>query len=166
MLTECATLRDQRLVALNDIVYIQNNSAQFVEATDTAKYPLETDVAQLNSDLNTIATAASAALDDPKNASAPTNLQAQLPLTLPARVATPAKPQIQVQNYVGMAALDATNLIQTEGLISNVVQFILLQLAPNDPRIGHVVSQWPAPLNMVYQGSSVTIYVGQILLSS
>jgi len=68
VLTECAHLRSATLMQINEIDYIINSPDEY---PDSAKYSLGDLRNSLNSDLDTIATAASFAFDHPKEARAP-----------------------------------------------------------------------------------------------
>ncbi len=85
VLAECARLRGLDLVIINDIDYIVNNSAQFIDATDTTKYPLTQWRNDLGNDLDTIAAAASFAINNPASAKMPVTTT-PLPLSLPQRL--------------------------------------------------------------------------------
>lgn len=96
VLTQCSMLRNQRIQWLNEISHILANPAQF---EDSAKFELSRLQNDVSADLNSIATAASRALDEPKNAALPVDL----------RVASPQFPH-RVATAPGTAAIDLAGL--------------------------------------------------------
>ncbi len=86
VITQCAAWRNMDMQTLNDIAYIRSNPEQF---TDLNMDQLSQDQSNILDDLNTIATAASTAIDNPKAANFPTTkLKIIPPLVLPSRVQT------------------------------------------------------------------------------
>jgi hypothetical protein len=90
VLTQCAQFRNEDLMALANIDYIKAKPNEFV---GVGNYQLDQLQRELNEDLNSIAKAASDALDNPKDATFPTNLKQPPPVKLPPRLdAVPAAP--------------------------------------------------------------------------
>lgn len=83
VLARCSILRNERLQWSNEIAYIDENPQQFIEPANFALNQLQNEV---NTDLNTIAAAASQALNFPKQAQQPTALKVTAP-AFPQRVA-------------------------------------------------------------------------------
>jgi N-acetylneuraminic acid mutarotase len=99
VLVQCSILRDQDLQVLNNINYILSNPDQFV---NPETFPLGQTRDDLNADLNTIAVAASNALDHPKAAALP-QLKLTGPIALPKRKAgAPVSLHLQWQSAVPM----------------------------------------------------------------
>ena len=85
VLNQCSFWRNQDLLTLNDIDYIVNNQGQFLNLNIVQLDQLQNQITQ---DLNTIAAAASNALDNPAQAKLPV-LQLPPPVQLPQRVVAP-----------------------------------------------------------------------------
>jgi hypothetical protein len=83
VLAQCAQIRNDDLTALADIHYIKSKPQEFV---DVGNYQLDQLQNELNQDLNTVTKAAQDALNNPKDASLPTNLLHPPPVRLPQRV--------------------------------------------------------------------------------
>lgn len=93
VLQECASLRNQDWFLMNEIDFIITHPSQFVAPVDIAALSAYRNA--LAHDLNTIAAAASLAVNEPKAASIPT--LSAVPLVLPARVdGAPVEPPKQV----------------------------------------------------------------------
>ncbi len=112
VLTECAHLRDQDLMELNDIDYITQHPDEFI---DVNTYPLSQLRNDLNDDLHTIATAASKALDHPKDAKVP-DLKQGGPIDLPKRKAGLPQIQVKVPNLHGLSKEEAQQILLGLGL--------------------------------------------------
>jgi hypothetical protein len=111
VLTECAHLRDQDLMELNDIDYITRHPDEFV---DVNMYPINQLRNDLNDDLRAIATAASKALNYPKQAEVP-HLKQAGPIDLPKRKAG-LPPLVKVPDLRGMKDYDPVPILKSIGL--------------------------------------------------
>jgi len=112
VLAQCASLRDQDWQWLNDITYIAQNQDQFIGVDPAALNSWRND---LSADLNTIAAAASAALNDPKAAQVPANLRITA-LTLPQRVSQAPPPgPVRVPDFRGLTFDVVDALSQSTG---------------------------------------------------
>lgn len=145
VLNQCSLWRNQDLQALNDIVYINTYPSQFVNPNAAQLEQLQNDIAQ---DLNTIAAAASNALNNPSQAKLP-GLQTSMPVQLPQRVAGAAAP-VTVPNLYGMYTLDADSLLTNLGLKSSGSEVATTQMDSGD-----IFSQSPPAGTLVPAGSTV-----------
>jgi hypothetical protein len=87
VLNQCSLWRNQDLQLLNDIAYIQTNPSQFINPNFTMLGQMQNDI---SADLNTIAAAASNALNNPTQAELPSTLHYPPPAALgllPQRIA-------------------------------------------------------------------------------
>jgi hypothetical protein len=151
VLIQCSLLRDQDLQVLNNIDYIVSHPDQFI---DPEKFPLSQLRNDLDADLNTIAAAASNALDHPKEAALP-QLKLTGPIELPKRKAASPPPEvhpflpiapitashIELPNVLGRTFEDAKRLLQSLGL-----HFVEIEHSGSG---GVVVGQDPAPGTIV-----------------
>jgi hypothetical protein len=147
VLTQCAALRDQDLQWINDISYIAQNQDQFINVDPAALNNWRNDV---SADLNTIAAAASAALNDPAAARVPSDLRITA-LTLPQRIDQPLRPgQVLVADFRGLEYDAADALSRTTGCPYQISYDgadgdFDWSLHPHDPDPVIVLSQDPDP---------------------
>ena len=85
VLTQCSMWRDADLQTLNDITFIKDNPSQFIGVNSAQLDQIQTTVSQ---DLNTLAAAASTAINSPDQAQLPV-LHLPPPVQLPRRIVTP-----------------------------------------------------------------------------
>ena len=145
VLNQCSLWRNQDLQTLNDIAYINTYPSQFVNPNAAQLEQWQNDISQ---DLNTIAAAASNALNNPAQAKLPT-LQLPPPVQLPQRVAGTAAP-VTVPNLHGVYTLDADNLLTSLGLKSSGSEVVTTQMDSGD-----IFSQSPPAGTLVPAGSTV-----------
>lgn len=151
VLIECARLRNLEMTVLNDIDYISQHLDEFVEVDN---YPLSQFHNDLSEDLNTIAAAASNALNNPKEAKVPV-LKRGGPIELPKRKAgAPSSATITVPDVMDEDADRVQIELEALGLRCTTVI---------DPKMGgeknFVGTQSPPPGTKVAPGSTVTIYI-------
>jgi hypothetical protein len=154
VLANCASLRSEDLQTVNEIDYITQNQQQFIQ-------PNMADLGiwrnQLSADLNTIAAAASKALDDPKNAQLPSGLTA-IGHTLPKRIdGTPVLPPVTVPNLIGMFERDAGDLLTSLGLQLSEIG----EVSSTGDNSGDVLSQTPSANTLVAHGSAVAVTIAR-----
>ena len=154
VLSQCSLWRNQDLMTLNDIAYINTYPSQFVNPNAAQLEQWQNDIAQ---DLNTIAAAASNALNNPSQAKLPT-LQLPPPVQLPQRVAG-ALPPVTVPNIIGMYGLDIDRLLQSLGLVGNAT--VVADPSPNQSQGGNAVSQSPPAGTLVPVGSTVSMDIAR-----
>jgi hypothetical protein len=156
VLVQCSVLRDQDLQLQNNINYILSNPDQFI---DPEKFPLGQIRNDLDADLNTIAAAASNALDHPKQAVLP-----QLKLTespdLPRRKAAPIiEPGtlVRIPEVRGMETGAAEATLTQIGLHS---MRVLMENGNNDsPPTGDVAFVQPSVGTLVPVGETVILTI-------
>ncbi len=112
VLVQCSLLRDQDLQVLNNINYIVSHPDQFI---DPEKFPLGQIRNDLDADLNTIAAAASHALNHPKEAALP-QLKLTGPIELPKRKAGLPPPLVKIR-MPDLLALGDTGFDRIEDLL-------------------------------------------------
>ncbi len=152
VLNQCSWWRNQDLTTLNDIAYIKTNPTEFANPDQTQLANWQN---QLTQDLNTIAAAASAALNSPLQAKLPTLLLPP-PLSLPQRIADATPTAIRVPNLLGMYMRDADDALTRLGLTSSGSIVATTQAGSGD-----VFQQSPPPGVVVPPGSTVTIMIAR-----
>jgi PASTA domain len=156
VLIECALLRDQDLLALNNIIYILSNPDQFI---DPEKFPLSQIRNDLDADLNTIAATASNALNHPKQAVLP-QLKVTASPDLPRRKAAPIiEPGtlIKIPEVRGMETGTAEATLVQVGLHSRRV---LIENGNNDsPSTGDVAIVEPSVGTLVPVGETIVLTI-------
>jgi len=155
VLNQCALYRNQDLQTLNDIAYIKNYPNEFVNPNAAQLEQWQNDI---SADLNTIAKAASDALNNPAQAEFPTTLLATPPVQLPQRVAG-APTTVEVPNIVGMYNEDAYDLLQSLSLAGNATE--VPDPSSNQSEGGDVISQAPPAGTMVPGGSTVHFVIAR-----
>lgn len=166
VLTQCALWRNMDLQTLNDIAYIKSNPEQFTDLNLDQLTQRENDI---SADLNTIAAAASNAINKPKEAAHP-KLIVPPPLALPSRVKSLVViPSVPIPNVVGLEKDDAAKVIVGAGLTCTLnfdppkadkfrdvspMSAMWLIAQPN-----HVWAISSGPGASVSKGSLVTLYV-------
>jgi hypothetical protein len=146
VLRQCAFLRNQDLMTLNDIAYIKLNPNEFVGVD---AHQLDQWQNNLSDDLNTIAAAASNALNNPKDAKVP-DLKVPPPVVLPKRIAGAVMP-VQVPDLSGMYMRDADDKLRSLGLKSATTVVVTTQYGSGD-----CFGQNPPADTPVQSGSTVT----------
>jgi len=155
VLTRCATLRNQDLMLLNEIGYIASHPAEFPGA---GNFNLNQIANDLNADLDTVAAAASVALNNPKNATLPTDLKVAAPPPLPTRLAGAlvTVPDLIGQDFDTVAAQNPIFAPQTGALG--------LTQHDNPLSLNHtIVRMTPPPGSIVPQGTVIDCLVGSAL---
>lgn len=158
VLIQCSILRDQDLQVLNNINYILSHSDQFI---DPEQFPLGQIRNDLDADLNTIAAAASHALDHPKEAALP-QLKLTGPIELPQRKAG-LPPLVPVPNVVGLKTDDAQQVLQAVGLHGTLPKELFDFISCVPPMGGphqlvfRITSQDPPAGSKVVAGTNVTL---------
>jgi PASTA domain len=155
VLAQCATWRNMDLQTLNDIAFIKSNPAQF---TDVNMGQLSQSENNISADLNTIAAAASNAVNNPSTAALP-QLKVPPPLALPSRVMALF---VTIPVYwTGMRdpsydSLDGSRKsAATLGLVAKYVT-----VPNNNPNVeGDIASMSPPAGTQVEVGTTVTISV-------
>jgi PASTA domain len=155
VLAQCATWRNMDLQTLNDIAFIKSNPAQF---TDVNMGQLSHSENNISADLNTIAAAASNAVNNPSTAALP-QLKVPPPLALPSRVMALF---VTIPVYwTGMRdpsydSLDGSRKsAATLGLVAKYVT-----VPNNNPNVeGDIASMSPPAGTQVEVGTTVTISV-------
>ncbi|MFI6594775.1 PASTA domain-containing protein [Nonomuraea sp. NPDC050536] len=159
VLVRCARLRNRDWQLLEDIDYILAHQDQFVGVDEAALAKLQADVSD---DLDTIAAAASHAVNHPKEASFPDGLKALAP-HLPARKAgLPPPPQmVQVPNLIGQN-MEAVQTAPEWAWARELFNIVGDRIAVPEPHgRSWVVRQDPPAGVSAPKGSVLTIYVEQ-----
>jgi hypothetical protein len=151
VLSQCSLWRNQDLMTLNDIAYIKTYPNQFVNPNAAQLEQWQNDITQ---DLNTIAAAASNALNNPAQAKLPV-LQLPPPVQLPQRVAG-ALPPVTVPNLNGMYMRDVDDLLASLGLKSSATMVVTTQMGSGD-----AFNQSPPAGTLVPAGSTVSWQVAR-----
>lgn len=154
VLNQCSWWRNQDMQTLNDIAYIKNYPSEFVNPNATQLEQWQNDI---SADLNTIANAASNALNNPVQAELPTLLLPP-PLQLPPRVAG-ALPPVTVPNIIGMYMRDIGQLLQSLGLIGNGT--VVADPSPDQNQGGNAITQSPPAGTLVPDGSTVSFDIAR-----
>ncbi|MBV9509768.1 MAG: PASTA domain-containing protein [Caulobacteraceae bacterium] len=158
VLTQCALWRDQDNQALRDMAYVKSYPEQFT-GVDMAQ--LEQWQNEVSADLNTIAAAASNAVNNPVSAALP-QLKLPPPVSLPARVQSilVTVPDWGSGESLALDAYDGSGKLVTQsadhlGLKVNVT------IAPNNnPNVeGDVASLSPPAGSQVPRGTTITAVV-------
>ena len=174
VLIECSILRDQDLQALNNVDYILAHPEQFVNVENFNLSQLRD---ELSADLNTIAAAASTAVDHPKEAKIP-ELTLKGPISLPERVKQPIAGLPDFSKVAGSPVGDLTPFKSQAQAAVEAIKALGFQVDvepdphvhlsdhdarqidrfPEEPLFDLVVSgQSPAPGSVIPMGSTVTL---------
>ncbi len=149
VITQCAAWRNMDMQTLNDIAYIRSNPEQF---TDLNMDQLSQDQSNILDDLNTIATAASTAIDNPKAANFPTTkLKIIPPLVLPSRVQTLT---ITIPNWRHISDITSDPLAVALNVV--ITYLPTLEKFHNN---GLIASISPAAGTVVKRGATVNVSV-------
>jgi hypothetical protein len=157
VLEQCAAARDIDIQALNNVNYILANPSQFANPDSVALTDLRR---KLQSDLDSIAAAASQALDSPKTAAFPTLQTSEI--NLPARISAPVGPPViyvTVPSWGNIAAVEGHGTVPSAddlGLVINRVEDNSVLVYSG----GDLVSMTPSAGTVVPRGSTVTVVVG------
>jgi hypothetical protein len=154
VLAYCANLRDTDMELINEIDYVTLNQEQFIQPN---MQDLGTWRNQLAADLNTIAAAASNALDNPAAAQNPTGITA-IGHTLPKRVDGKPLKMVTIPLWSNME--DVTNQA-TGGPPTAAALGLTIQNNPtdtgDDDSYGDITNMAPPAGTQVAVGSTVTI---------
>jgi hypothetical protein len=145
VLATCASLRDTDLQGLNNVDYILAHPEQFIEPQNFGLPALRQ---ALVADLDSIAAAASNALNDPVHATLPVLTAGAI--SLPARVPTSAPPAPPAQTPVPMPEWRTDADIVDIGFLEIVVTAVKDDAKPE----GSVVRQSPSPGTMILPAST------------
>ena len=163
VLSRCAIWRNMDLQTLSDIAYIKSNPEQF---TDLNLDDLTQKEKLIAADLNTIAVAASNAVNRPTQAALPL-LQVPPPLPLPSRIRKLILQEpVILPNVVGMDKDSASKSVVQSGLVASFnsappvsTRFTGVNVWYLTAQSGHVWSQAPAGGASASKGSVVTLYI-------
>ena len=170
VLAFCAKQRSTRLDQLNQLQYIADNPARFDFSTGASVAAIQQAASDTQSDLDLIASCASAAINEPENAKLPADFaqaegtsypKATVPNPLPGPAAS--TPLVAVPDVLGAGARlpnIAHALIARAGLTSQDDGPIQITNPDGQLMDGVVVGQNPAAGTMVPTGSLVTLHIG------
>jgi hypothetical protein len=158
VLNQCAQWRNEDLQALNDLAYIKTNPLQFTKVNLTQINQWQNEV---SADLNTIATAASNALNNPATASLP-QLRLPPPLPLPMRITTSfvTIPQWGYLEDLTTHAVDSHGNVLYPTARDLGLNYKVVMLPNTNPNAEYDIARTdPAEGTMIPVDTLVTVYV-------
>jgi hypothetical protein len=152
VLAQCAVWRNMDLQTLNDIAFIKSNPEQFTALNMAQLSQSENDI---SADLNTIAAAASNAINNPMSAALP-QLKVPPPLPLPARVPTL---MVTIPDWGDMETMDrGTSSIPSADSLGLIT--VVTMLPNNNPNVeGDIASMSLAPGTQVARGTKLNVSI-------